>query len=100
MVLRQKREASDVLFIDASKGFTKVGGIPNHEIDFLEQYWTAFPQLRSVLFAADETPYSRLAVENIKEAIEGSADVQAFVAAHQSAFADFDTYLDGELIGK
>lgn len=25
MVLRQKREASDVLFIDASKGFTKVG---------------------------------------------------------------------------
>ena len=76
------------------------GGIPNHEIDFLEQYWTAFPQLRSVLFAADETPYSRLAVENIKEAIEGSADVQAFVAAHQSAFADFDTYLDGELIGK
>lgn len=45
-------------------------------------------------------PYSRSAVENIKEAIEGSADVQAFVAAHQSAFADFDTYLDGELIGK
>lgn len=166
MVLRQKREASDVLFIDASKGFTKVGktnklmasdikkivdaiaarpesiekfarlvskeeirrngynlnipryidssdapetwdiyatmfgGIPNHEIDLLEQYWTAFPQLRSVLFAADETPYSRLAVENIKEAIEGSADVQAFIAAHQSAFADLDTYLDGVLIGK
>lgn len=166
MVLRQKREASDVLFIDASKGFTKVGktnklmasdikrivdaiaarpesiekfarlvskeeirrngynlnipryidsseatetwdiyatmfgGIPNHEIDLLEQYWTAFPQLRSILFSTDETPYSKLAVENIKDAIEGSADVRAFVAAHQSAFADFDTYLDGELIGK
>ena len=79
---------------------TMFGGIPSHEIDLLEQYWTAFPQLRSVLFAADETPYSTLAVENIKEAIEGSADVQAFVVAHQSAFADFDTYLDGELIGK
>ena len=166
MVLRQKREESDVLFIDASKGFTKVGktnklmasdikkivdavatrpqsiekfarlvskeeirrngynlnipryidssdvpetwdiyatmfgGIPNHEIDLLEQYWNAFPQLRSVLFAADETPYSALAVENIKEAIEGSADVQAFVAAHQAAFADFEEYLDGELIAK
>ena len=123
MVLRQKREESDVLFIDASKGFTKVGktnklmasdikkivdavatrpqsiekfarlvskeeirrngynlnipryidssdapetwdiyatmfgGVPNHEIDLLAQYWNAFPQLRSVLFAADETPY-------------------------------------------
>ena len=166
MVLRQKRHESDVLFIDASKGFTKVGktnklmasdikrivdtvtarpesiekfarlvpkeeirrngynlnipryidssdtpetwdiyatmfgGIPNHEIDFLEQYWTAFPQLRSILFAAGDTPYSTLTVENIKEAIEGSSDVQAFIAAHQSAFADFDTYLDGELIGK
>lgn len=166
MVLRQKREESDVLFIDASKGFTKVGktnklmasdikkivdavatrpqhiekfarlvskeeirrngynlnipryidssdspetwdiyatmfgGIPNHEIDFLEQYWNAFSQLRSVLFVADETPYSALAVENIKEAIEGSADVQAFVAAHQSAFADFEAYLDSELISK
>ena len=166
MVLRQKREESDVLFIDASKGFTKVGktnklmasdikkivdavatrpqsiekfarlvskeeirrngynlnipryidssdapetwdiyatmfgGIPNHEIDILEQYWNAFPQLRSVLFAVDETPYSALAVENIKEAIEGGADVQAFVAAHQAAFADFEAYLDSELIAK
>ena len=166
MVLRQKREASDVLFIDASKGFTKVGktnklmasdikkivdtvalrpesvdkfarlvskeeirrngyslnipryvnssddpetwdvyatmfgGIPNHEIDLLEQYWNAFPQLRSFLFAADETPYSALAVKNIKDAIVGSTDVQAFIAAHQAAFADFEAYLDSELIAK
>lgn len=166
MVLRQKREESDVLFIDASKGFTKVGktnklmasdikkivdavaarpesiekfarlvskeeirrngynlnipryidssgasetwdiyatmfgGVPNHEIDLLEQYWTAFPQLRSILFAADETPYSALAVENIKEAVESSSDVQAFMAAHLAAFADFDAYLNDELIEK
>lgn len=165
MVLRQKREESDILFIDASKGFTKVGktnklmasdikrivdavatrpehiekfarlvskeevrrngynlnipryidsseasetwdiyatvfgGIPNHEIDLLGQYWTAFPQLKNILFAADKTPYSSLAVEDIKEAIEGSADVQAFIADYQAAFADFDSYLDGELIG-
>lgn len=166
MVLRQKREESDVLFIDASKGFTKVGknnklmasdikrivdavaarperiekftrlvskeeircngynlnipryidsseapetwdiyatmfgGIPNHEIDLLAPYWAAFPQLRGSLFTSDETPYSQLAVQNVKEAIENNSDVQAFVAAHQTAFADFDAYLDGELIGK
>lgn len=164
MVLRQKREKSDVLFIDASKGFTKVGktnklmasdikkivetvaarpeciekyarlvskeeirrngynlnipryidssdapetwdiyatmfgGIPNREIDLLEQYWSAFPQLRNILFTSDETPYSALAVENIKEAIEASPDVQAFIASHLAAFADFDNYLNGELI--
>lgn len=166
MVLRQKREESDVLFIDASKGFTKVGktnklmasdikrivdavaarpkkiekfarlvskeeirrnsynlnipryidsseapetwdiyatmfgGIPNHEIDFLASYWSAFPQLRGSLFASNETPYSQLALQNVKEAIEGNSDVQAFVAAHQAAFADFDAYLDSELIKK
>lgn len=166
MVLRQKREESDVLFIDASKGFTKVGktnklmasdikrivdavatrpekiekfarlvskekirrngynlnipryidsseapetwdiyatmfgGIPNHEIDFLASYWSAFPRLRESLFGSDETPYSQLAVQNVKKAIEGNNDVQAFVAAHQAAFADFDAYLNGELIEK
>ena len=166
MVLRQKRQESDVLFIDASKGFTKVGktnklmasdikrivdavaarpesvekfarlvskeeirrngynlnipryidsseapetwdiyatmfgGIPNHEIDLLASYWSAFPQLRGSLFASDETPYSQLAAQNVKEAIEGNNDVQAFIAAHQAAFADFDAYLNGELIEK
>lgn len=166
MVLRQKRDESDVLFIDASKGFTKVGktnklmasdikrivdavatrpksiekfarrvskeeirrngynlnipryidssetpetwdiyatmfgGIPNHEIDLLEAYWAAFPGLRGFLFASDGTPYSTLAVPNVKAAIEDSDDVRAFVAAHQAAFADFDAYLDSELIEK
>ncbi|MGM9992859.1 MAG: type I restriction-modification system subunit M [Candidatus Bruticola sp.] len=166
MVLRQKRQESNVLFIDASKGFTKVGktnklmasdikrivdavatrpesiekfarlvskeeirrngynlnipryidsseatetwdiyatmfgGLPNLEIDYLQRYWSAFPHLRSVLFASNETPYSTLAVGNIKEAIEGSADVQAFIAAHKSALVDFDQYLDGQLIEK
>ena len=165
MVLRQKREASDVLFIDASKGFTKVGktnklmasdikrivdtivarpeyvdkfarlvpkeeirrngynlnipryidsseptetwdiyatmfgGVPNYEIDLLNRFWAEFPQLRSELFSTDGTPYSALAVEKIKEAINNSDDVKAFVAACQAAFADFDSYLDNELIG-
>lgn len=164
MVLRQKREESDVLFIDASKGFTKVGktnklmasdikrivdavvarpqsiekfarlvskeeirrngynlnipryidssepaetwdiyatmfgGIPNHEIDLLNRFWAEFPQLRSELFSTDGTPYAALAVEKIKEEINSSNDVKSFVAAYQAAFADFDAYLDDELI--
>lgn len=166
MVLRQKREESDVLFIDASKGFTKVGknnklmasdikkvvdavaarpkyiekfarlvskeeirrngynlnipryidssdtpetwdiyatmfgGIPNHEIDRLEPYWAAFPQLRSTLFVTGHTPYSSLSTQNIKEAIEGSEDVRSFVQAYHDSFSDFYPYLEGELIDK
>lgn len=168
MVLRQKRkeeEGTDVLFIDASKGFTKVGktnklmasdikkivdtvagkktiekysrlvskqeirengynlnlpryvdssdaaetwdiyatmfgGIPNSEIELLKDYWLAFPNLRTALFTNDGTPYSALAVEDIKQAIGDNEDVKAFIAAYQAAFADFDSYLDSELIGK
>lgn len=166
MVLRREREDSDVLFIDASKGFAKAGksnklmasdikrivdtvaarpqeikkyarrvtkaeirkngynlnipryidsseeaetwdiyatmfgGIPNREIDRLDKYWTAFPRLREDLFSCDRTPYSTLAAEKIKEAIDGSADVNAFIDAYQAAFADFDSYLNAELIEK
>lgn len=75
------------------------GGIPNHEIDLLNRYWSEFPQLRNTLFSADGTPYSSLTVEKIREVINDSADVQAFIVSYQSAFADFDSYLDDELIG-
>ena len=162
MVLRQKRkeeEGTDVLFIDASKGFTKVGktnklmasdikkivdtvagkktiekysrlvskqeirengynlnlpryvdssdaaetwdiyatmfgGIPNSEIELLKDYWLAFPNLRTALFTNDGTPYSTLAVEDIKQAIGENEDVRAFIAAYQAAFADFGSYLE------
>ncbi len=166
MVLRQKRENSDVLFIDASKGFTKVGknnklmasdikrivdaitarpekiekfarlvskqeirdngynlnipryvdssdtaetwdiyatmfgGIPEKEIELLKDYWLAFPDLRKALFKNDGTPYSTLAIENIKAAIEDSGDVKEFVTNWNTAFANMDSYLEGELIGK
>ncbi len=79
---------------------TMFGGIPNAEIGLLKDYWLAFPKLREVLFSSDGTPYSALAVENIQEAIENSDDVQAFIAAYNAAFSDFDSFLDGELIGK
>ena len=41
-----------------------------------------------------------MAAEKIKEAIDGSADVNAFIDAYQAAFADFDSYLNAELIEK
>ena len=165
MVLRQKRPDSDVLFIDASKGFIKAGksnklrasdikkivdtiegkktidkysrlvtkktirendynlnipryvdssdaaeswdiyatmfgGIPNAEIELLKDYWTAFPQLRNALFRNDGTPYSSLAVSNIKKAVSDNGDVKDFIRTFEAAFDDFDGYLNSELIGK
>jgi type I restriction enzyme M protein len=165
MVLKQKRENSDVLIIDASKGFVKdgknnklracdikkivdvvinresvpkfsrvvsrdeirdngynlnipryvdssdeteswdiyasmFGGIPNSEIDALDDYWKAFPSLKAALFKQDKTPFSSLAVDDIRDAVNGNADVQKFVKAYGKALKDYPGYLKAELVDK
>ena len=165
MVLRQKRPNTDVLIIDASKGFIKVGknnklqasdikkivdtvvkrettpkyskvvskeeiraneynlnipryvdssdeqeswdiyasmfgGIPNEEIDKLNGYWSAFPELKKELFKSVNPEYSSLAVEDIKQTIENNANVKEFNNKFASAFSNFDEYLKTELISK
>lgn len=163
MVLRQKRENTDVLIVDASKGFRKdgknnrlracdikkitdavinrsdvvkfsrkverqeirnngynlnipryvdssdnaeswdiyasmFGGIPNAEINGLANYWAAFPSSKSQLFKSDNTPYSSLAVEDVKQTITDNTDVKSFIGHFNAAFSDFSSYLYGELI--
>ena len=153
MILKQKRENTDVLIIDASKGFEKegknnklrasdirkivdtiknretiekyskkvsreeirkneynlnipryvdssekaeswdiyasmFGGIPKSEIDELEKYWKAFPELKENLFTKTDTPYVELVNEDIKN----------FKENFKIAFESFDEYLKTELI--
>ena len=165
IVLKQKRENTDTLIIDASKGFIKegknnklrasdikrivdavmnresidkfsrlvsreeirsndynlnipryvdssepaetwdiyasmFGGIPMIEIDGLEEYWKAFPNLKSVLFTNSDIPYVELAKEDIKNTIKNHADIKTFENAFKDAFADFHLYLKEEWIEK
>lgn len=163
MVLRQKRPNTDVLIIDASKHFEKVGknnklrasdikrivdtvvqrkavdkfsrvverdeirrndynlnipryvdsseqaeswdilavmsgGIPNAEIDQLQQYWEAFPNLRDKLFCSARESYSALAVEDVAAAVKESADAKAYIDNFTAHFSDFSGYLRERLI--
>ena len=165
IVLKQKRENTDTLIIDASKGFIKegknnklrasdikrivdavmnresidkfsrlvsreeirsndynlnipryvdssepaetwdiyasmFGGIPMIEIDGLEEYWKAFPNLKSALFTNSDIPYVELAKEDIKNTIKNHADIKTFENAFKDAFADFHLYLKEEWIEK
>ena len=165
IVLKQKRENTDTLIIDASKGFIKegknnklrasdikrivdavmnresidkfsrlvsreeirsndynlnipryvdssepaetwdlyasmFGGIPMTEIDGLEEYWKAFPTLKSALFTNSDIPYVELATEDIKNTIKNHADIKTFENAFKEAFADFHLYLKEEWIEK
>lgn len=163
MILKQKRENTDVLIIDASKGFAKVGknnvlracdikkivdtvksrtdeagyakvvtrdeirqndynlnipryvdssekaeswdiyasmfgGIPENELQELEVYWQAFPNIKKDLFTQVNAEYWEPKVEDIKAACTRHADVISFKDGFFNAFADFGDYLAHELI--
>ena len=155
MVLKQHRENTDVLIIDASKGFVKegknnklrasdikrisdtvirresvekyakvvdreeirandynlnipryvdssesaeswdvyasmFGGIPASEIETLQEYWAAFPDLKNELFQNSESPYLELKTDDIKKAIKNQHDVAAFNNKFTDAFSSFN----------
>lgn len=78
---------------------TMFGGIPNSEIDDLQQYWEAFPSLRSELFVPEtDKPYSQLRSEDTKSIIENNKDVKAFKEHFDEAFKGFADTMHRQLI--
>ena len=163
LVLKQKRENSDVLIVDASKGFVKegknnklracdikkicdtvidrqnvpdysrvvskaeirengynlnipryvdssdpaeswdlyasmFGGIPNSELEALNDYWQAFPELRNHLFTDNGTPYVTPKVDDLAQTVREHTEVQQFHSQFAGAFADFPDKLRRGLI--
>ncbi len=74
------------------------GGVPQGELDALEEFWSAFPELRSALFTDNGTPYVQPKVDDLATAIREHADVQGFIEQFSAAFADFNPWLGGELV--
>lgn len=162
MVLRQKRDESDVLIVDASKGFAKVGknnrlracdikricdvvsrresvpgysrlvkldeirdndynlnipryvdsadkpeswdiyasmfgGVPDAEVDQLEEYWRAWPSLRTELFTG-EGSYLSPVTADIRQIIHKNIDVVAYRERFNRVFADFLPWLKESLV--
>lgn len=164
IVLKQKRKNTDVLIIDASKGFIKegknnklrasdikriadvirdrqttpkfskvverdyirreneynlnipryvdssanpenwdiyasmFGGIPVKEIDELETYWQAFPNLREALFTKTSEVNFKLKVEEINATIKEQASVKVFKEKFDICFKNLNSFLKQELL--
>ncbi|MEZ8619831.1 type I restriction-modification system subunit M [Vibrio splendidus] len=79
---------------------TMLGGIPNSEIDELNAYWLALPQLRGALFTAKSSAYSELAIakDAVNTSISSHPQVVEFIAGYEQAFAGFDDDLNTKLI--
>ncbi len=74
------------------------GGIPKAEIEELQGFWEAFPDLQNDLFVKSDTPYTEIAVEDIKSFINNHSDITSFIENYKTAFSDFNNYLKKEII--
>ena len=62
------------------------GGIPKTELEELNKYWSAFPNLKNDLFVDNGIPYVELAVSNIKNPIKNHKDVKEFYQKFKSFY--------------
>lgn len=74
------------------------GGIPVNEIDELENYWKAFPNLRDSLFSKSSEVNATLKVEDINQSIKTHTSVIDFKTKFDASFNSFNSYLKEELL--
>ncbi|OMB86616.1 type I restriction-modification system subunit M [Mycolicibacterium conceptionense] len=73
------------------------GGIPDRDLDALQSYWDAFPQLRSQMFTPNRAGYSDLAIDvsQVQQSILDSPEFQKFAEEAHGITADwFATHRD------
>lgn len=74
------------------------GGIPNTELDALEDYWKAFPTLREYLCKPISERYVQMAFSDIGQAVRDEASVISYKDSYVAAFADLQEKLRAVLI--
>lgn len=74
------------------------GGIPRKELEELQEYWTAFPSLKNILFSDINSGYYALNTSDLKETVLHSPDVQKFFNIFSETFDDFEDCLTKELL--
>ena len=73
------------------------GGIPNRDLDLLDDYWQAFPKLRAQLFKPNRAGYSDLTLDvgEVQQAILHSPEFQKLAGEARSITTDwFDAHRD------
>ena len=78
---------------------TMFGGIPKQDIDALGKYWNVFPGLRQRLFAEENGHSAKLAVQDVREAVNADSGVSAYIQRYREVFTDYPAYLRDELVG-
>lgn len=75
------------------------GGIPAADIESLERYWEAFPNLRGQLFESFREGFDTLAVgkDEVRDVIFGDEEFSAYADTVEAAFDKWKANVDGKL---
>lgn len=89
------QEAEDIQDIKAHL----LGGIPNRDIDALQEYWKVYPNLRTTLFEKHSDGYSQLTIDaaNVKQAIFSHREFVAFQNEMNAIFVKWKTEMSQTL---
>lgn len=89
-----------IKYVDSSESTVKwdiyasmFGGIPVKEIDELNNYWQAFPDMRESLFSKTSSVNSKLKVVDINTTIKEQASVIDFIEKFNTSFEDLEIFL-------
>lgn len=77
---------------------TIFGGIPNYEIDELDEYWSSFSSLRNEIFQQLNEHTSVIKCDSVLDTIKTNSDVVAFETAYNEAFSALEEQLYDLLI--
>jgi type I restriction enzyme M protein len=82
------QETEDIQDIEAHL----LGGIPNADIDALDNYWTVYPSLKAVLFQESDRPkYSKLTIDNCQLTIREHPEFTTFSKEMDNVFEAWKT---------
>jgi type I restriction enzyme M protein len=81
------QEAEDIQDIAAHLS----GGIPNRDIDALQEYWDVYPTLKEVLFKHDRDGYAQLTTNNSKSTILSHPEFVQFSSEMDAVFDGWKT---------
>ena len=67
------------------------GGIPNFNVEELDEYWNVFPEVKTMLFKKVSESYSALipSIEDVKQTIQNSKDIDTFKQQYNEIFAEW-----------
>ncbi len=82
------QETEDIQDIEAHL----LGGIPNADIDALNEYWEVYPSLKAVLFQESDRPkYSKLSIDNCQLTIREHPEFTTFTQQMDEVFKGWKT---------